>query len=188
MRRLLVVLLLVACCGCQKGDGPAAGVTRMDLPPNAVEVEPKARRIARGQLLYVPCYSHIYLLEGKPYNLAITLSVRNTSRTEKLVLQSVAYHDSSGSLVKELVSKEIELAPLSVVEMFVHEEDKSGGSGASFLVKWVAESALPEPVVEAAMVGSSGSLGISFLTRAKVLEELSPGSHSPSPSPSPNAL
>ena len=178
--RILVALLFLGtlCGGCHEG-GLASGVTRLALPKNAVETDAKPRKIVRGQVLYVPCYGHVYLLDGKSYNLAITLSLRNTSRTEKLIIQSVAFYDSAGGLVKELTPKEVELAPLSVAEMFVHEKDTSGGSGASFLVRWVSESAITDPVVEAAMVGSSGSLGVSFVSTARVLEQL------PSPSPTP---
>lgn len=178
--------LLLGASGCHEG-GQAAGVTKLALPPNAVETEAKPRNVVRGQLLYVPCYSHVYLLDGKAYNLSITLSVRNTSRSEKLIIQSIEYYDTSGALVKSLTPKEIELAPLSVAEMFVHEQDTSGGSGASFLVRWVAEAEVPDPFVEAVMVGSSGSLGVSFATTPQVLERLPAPAVSPSPSPAPPA-
>lgn len=128
--------------------------------------------MSRGQLVYLPCYSHIYLLDGRPYNLAITLSLRNTSSKGKLVLQSVDYYSSAGSLIKSLASKEVELGPMAVAEFFVKEEDKSAGSGASFLVRWVSEHEISDPIVEAVMAGASGSLGVSFVTSGKVLEEL----------------
>lgn len=173
MRLLVLSLLLLTALGCQpEGHVKEGGVTRMALPANAREVDAAPRQVARGQLLYVPCYSHIYLMDGKPYNLAITLSFRNTSDQGKLVIQSIAYHDSTGKLVKELAPREIEMAPLSSAEAFVHEEDQTGGSGAAFLVRWVAETEITDPVVEAAMVGSSGALGVSFLTSSRVLEKL----------------
>ncbi len=167
----LLLLALLLAGGCRPRES-VTGVTRMALPSNAVETSAKPRNVVRGQVLYVPCYSHVYLLDGKSYNLAITLSLRNTSPTEKLIIQSVGYYDSSGALVKELTPKEVELAPLSVAEMFVGEEDTSGGSGASFVVRWVAEAEITDPVVEAAMVGSSGSLGVSFLTTPRLIESL----------------
>ena len=166
----LVTLFVTSCDPAPHGNG----VTRLELPDSAVEVEAKQRSVKAGQLLYLPCYSQVYLLDGRPYNLAITLSLRNTSTKEKLIISSVAYHNRNGELVKELCPKEVELAPLSVAEVFVHEEDKSGGSGASFLIRWCAEKPISAPVVEAAMVGSSGALGVSFLTTPVVLEELEP--------------
>lgn len=180
----LACAALLGLAGCHQG-GQAAGVTKLALPSNAVETEAKPRKVQRGQLLYVPCYSHVYLLDGKAYNLSITLSVRNTSRTQKLIVQSIDYYDTSGDLVKSLTPKEIELAPLSVAEIFVHEKDSSGGSGASFLVRWVAEGEISDPYVEAVMVGSSGSLGVSFATTPRVLEQLPSTGAAATPSPTP---
>ena len=147
-------------------------VTRLPLPQNVVESSPKDRHRSRGQVLYVPCYSHIYLAAGQSYDLAITLSIRNTSRTKTLVVSSVSYYDSSGALVKEYADHEIAVGPLATTEYFVKERDQSGGSGACFLVRWVSEMPMGDPIVEAAMVGSSGSLGVSFLTTARVIEEV----------------
>lgn len=168
----LTLLVLLLTGSCKPAPQTSSGVTRLALPPNAVETAARPRRVVRGQELYVPCYSHVYLLDGKSYNLAITLSLRNTSQTEKLIVQSVGYYDSSGALVQELFPKEVELAPLSVAEMFVGEDDTRGGSGASFLVRWVAEGEITDPVIEAAMVGSSGSLGVSFLSSPRLLRTL----------------
>lgn len=182
---VLAALLLGALAGCHEG-GQAVGVTRLALPSNAVETEAKPRKVVRGQLLYLPCYSHVYLLNGKAYNLSITLSLRNTSRSEKIVVQRIDYYDTSGGLVKNLSPREIEMAPLSVAEIFVHEKDTSGGSGASFLVRWVAESKVPDPYVQAVMVGSSGSLGVSFTTTPQLLEQLPSTPSSPLASPTPN--
>lgn len=185
MRSVLLAPLLALAClvGCQPAASPS-GISRLELPSSAVETQPKERRVVRGQKLYVPCYSHVYLLDGKPYNLAITLSLRNTSPEHTLILRSVVYYDSDGQRLKELSPGEIELAPLSVAEIFVHEQEKLGGSGASFLVDWVAEAEISDPVVEAVMVGSAGALGVSFLTSSRVLQEL-PAETSAAPTPSP---
>jgi hypothetical protein len=132
-----------------------------------------------GQTLYVPCYSHVYLQDGRPYDLSITLSLRNTSRDKKLVVNSVEYYDSAGKMVKSYADHETVLGPLATTEYFVEESDPSGGSGANFLVTWSSDSEEPieEPVVQALMVGTSGNIGVSFLTEAKLIS-------SPEPTPS----
>ena len=55
------------------------------------------------------------------------------------------------------------LGPLATGEFLVEKKDDSGGSGANFLVDWDAESAVPPPVAEAVMIGTSGQQGISFV-------------------------
>lgn len=179
--RVLILFLILTLSGCSSQPSSPVGARRMALPANAVEVAPKERQIERGQILYVPCYSHVYLLDGKPYNLAITLSVRNTSRSQTLIVRSVEYHDSQGKMVEDMAAnEEIELPPLSVAEFFVREDDTSGGSGASFIVDWISEGPISDPSVECAMVGSSGSLGVSFLTVGKVTQELKATPSAPS--------
>lgn len=189
-------LVALATClitsGCQSPESTQEQpVTRLPLPQNVVESSPQTRHRSRGQVLYVPCYSHIYLAAGQNYDLAITLSIRNTSRSKALVISSVSYYDSSGSLIKEYADKEIMVGPLATTEYFVKEKDQSGGSGACFLVRWLSETPIDDPIVEAAMVGSSGSLGVSFLTTARVIEEVEadastskmPPANSPTPTP-----
>ena len=46
--------------------------------------------LSSGQLLYVPVYSHIYIGDKeRPFNLAVTLSIRNTDPRSGLRLTAV---------------------------------------------------------------------------------------------------
>ena len=167
---LLSLFLLTGC------DKPSAqeGV-RLLPPPTSVSQRP-ASTTSVGQTLYVPCYSHVYLQDGRSYELSITLSLRNTSQTKNLVVQSVEYYDSAGKLLKSYSDHETVLGPLATAEYFVEEGDASGGSGANFLVTWSSESDEPiqEPVIQALMVGTSGHIGVSFLTDAKLISSPDP--------------
>ncbi|MBG0775331.1 MAG: DUF3124 domain-containing protein [Desulfovibrionaceae bacterium] len=127
-----------------------------------------------GQLLYVPCYSHIYHYQGvkdKPFNLAITLSVRNTDMARSIILTQVDYFDTDGNLVRAYLKAPMVLTPLMTREFLVSEPDRSGGSGANFLVRWNAEGPANLPVVESVMIGTSSNQGISFTSRAQEIEQ-----------------
>lgn len=130
-----------------------------------------------GQKLYVPAYSHIYQGEGKPFLLAITLSIRNTSPTDAIVVTAADYYDSAGKPLKSLTgrgaaSQGLVLGPLASQDFFIPERDTAGGSGASFVVSWKASNrAVTSPVVEALMVSTRSQQGISFTTSSRVLEE-----------------
>jgi hypothetical protein len=87
--------------------------------------------VSEGQVVYVPAYSHIYHKGGGKFNLAITLSIRNTSMTDEIFVRSVRYYDSAGKLVKTYNEGSLRLAPLATTEFFVPEHDTSGGSGAN---------------------------------------------------------
>lgn len=131
-----------------------------------------AGALANGQLLYAPVYSHIYTgNKQRPFDLAVTLSVRNSDPRHAIRVLSVDYFSSDGKLLRSFLQSPMNLAPLQATEFVINESDTSGGSGASFLVRWNAQGPVNVPVVETVMIGTSGSQGISFLSPARVIEE-----------------
>ena len=59
-------------------------------------------KLSSGQTVYVPIYSHIYSgVKGRPFDLAATLSIRNTNLLESITLVSVKYYDSDGKMVED---------------------------------------------------------------------------------------
>lgn len=169
--------------GPQNGIPAATGPSSVASRPAGGQWAPGAParlEISRGQHVYVPAYSHIYHGSGHTFLLAITLSVRNTSPSESIVIRLIRYHDSRGQLIREYAKGEIRLAPLATTEIFVKEEDSSGGSGASFLVEWVADRvAVSAPVVEAVMISTRSQQGLSFISPGRVIEEFQPDGEAP---------
>jgi len=129
-----------------------------------------------GQVVYVPAYSHIYHGEGKPYLLTITLSVRNTSMHDEIVVKSVRYFDTKGREVKSYLDKPVRLPALGTTEVIVDRDDASGGSGANFLVEWYARTPVTEPIIETVMIDTDSQQGISFARRGSVISEVVPKS------------
>lgn len=112
---------------------------------------------------YIPAHSHIYYDQGRPYPLEVTLNIRNTDGDRPVYLKSVRYYDSSGSLERDFLDDPVRLPPLQTLEFLVARQDAAGGSGASFIVEWAVESAAVDPpVIEAVMMGSSGTSAIAF--------------------------
>ncbi|QDV55796.1 DUF3124 domain-containing protein [Rosistilla oblonga] len=128
----------------------------------------------QGQTLYVPAYSHIYQQGGDPRLLTVTLSARNTDQTHEIVITSVRYYDTAGNELRSLVEKPLRLAPLASTEFVIEQKDKSGGSGASFILEWKAGKPVTHPVVESVMIDTNNAQGISFVRSATVLEETRP--------------
>ncbi|NCJ05326.1 DUF3124 domain-containing protein [Synechococcales cyanobacterium C] len=137
------------------------------------EVELNAESIVAGQTLYVPVYSQIYHFKSKEYavNLSATLSIRNTDLSNSIIITSVLYYDANGRLIRRYIEKPVELKSLASTSFFVTEEDRSGGTGANFIVEWAAETTVSEPVIEAVMIGTSSAQGISFISSGKVLKQ-----------------
>lgn len=127
--------------------------------------------LAFQQEVYVPIYSDIYIYSGdKTFPLTATLSVRNTSRSDSMYVESVDYYDSVGNLTKEYLSDPIFIKPLETVEFVVRSRENQGGVGANFMVKWGAGSDRLNPVIQAVMIGDSNQQGISFVTEGVVVE------------------
>jgi hypothetical protein len=135
-------------------------------------LELQAQELSKGQLVYVPIYSHIYYGDREqPFLLTGTLSVRNTDPGHSISLLRVDYYDTDGKLIRKHLSKSITLGPLGSTRFVVKASDTSGGSGANFLVQWKAETEVNNPILEGVMIGAAGQQGISFTSRGQAIRE-----------------
>ena len=129
-------------------------------------------KLSSGQAVYVPIYSHIYSgVKARPFDLAATLSIRNTNPKHAITLVSVKYYDSDGKLVEDYLNQPKELKALVTTRYIITEGDKTGGSGANFIVVWKSDQTVNQPIIEAVMIGTQSSQGISFLSRGRVIKE-----------------
>ncbi len=171
---LVVVLSVPAGCNGDPG-GPREGAA----PPAAVERVPDAPAwsdpawppdAAAGAVVYVPVYSHVYHQdETREVDLAATLSVRNTDPERPVTVAAVAYYDSDGRLVRDHLGGPLVLGPLGTRSFVVAERDRTGGVGANFLVTWWSGPGVSEPVVEAVMISTANSQGLSFVGAGRVV-------------------
>ncbi|SCX79906.1 DUF3124 domain-containing protein [Desulfoluna spongiiphila] len=133
---------------------------------------PSAHAASKGQTVYVPVYSHIYSGNmGKPFDLAVTLSLRNTDPHSPVTINRVDYYGSDGKLLRRHVTKPLTIAPLAATRFILKESDKTGGSGASFIVSWEANSPISPALIETIMISTRAQQGISFTSRAQVIRE-----------------
>jgi hypothetical protein len=154
---LTVLVLLTAMSGC------------MTRPANA------EMQLLKGQTVYVPVYSHIYSGDREqPFYLAATLSIRNTDDKYAITITAVDYYDSQGKFLKHYLDKAFSLGAMGTKRYVVSESDKSGGSGAKFIIKWQSDEAVAEPLIESVMISTKTQQGISFTSRGRVLEVISP--------------
>ena len=130
-------------------------------------VLPKEQEIVQNGIVYVPAYSSI--LHGdlkRVFNLSITLSIHNTDMENRIIIDSIAYYNTSGRLIHRYVdNKKITLKPLETYNLGIKETDERGGVGANFIVRWHAPSTVNMPIIETVMIGTRGQQGISFTSR-----------------------
>ena len=136
------------------------------LPVNADE----KIGLSDGQIIYVPAYSHIYSGNREtPFLLTVTLSIRNIDPKHQIKIIVVDYYETQGQLLKKYVEKPVILNPLESLRYVIPERDKTGGSGANFIVEWKSDKFVNPPIVESIMIGTQSQQGISFTSRGQTI-------------------
>jgi hypothetical protein len=150
---------------------PPRSYTPPDLDAFAA-ADVSIRSLSVHQAVYVPVYSHIYYDGGRPYLLEAMLSIRNVDPKRPVYVSAVEYYDTDGKLSKKQVDRLIRLKPLQTIEFLVERHDVTGGSGANFIVEWHASTEdTHAPLIEAVMVGRSGTNAISFVRKSEPLPQ-----------------
>ena len=127
------------------------------------------------QTIYVPAYSHIYYgNREQPLLLAITLSIRNIDTDKEIKITLVDYYETQGRLLKKFIKKPVVLNPLGSLRYIIPESDKTGGSGANFIVKWESDRLANPPLIESVMISTQSSQGISFTSRGREIISSNP--------------
>ncbi|MEM7023407.1 MAG: DUF3124 domain-containing protein [Pseudomonadota bacterium] len=163
-----LVLALAACEESSEPDWVAPGNYANQF---TVREQPIAAK--QGQKLYVPIYSNILAGEGaRPTEMAATLAIRNTDIDHDIFITSVKYYNTTGDLIETYLDGLYGLAPMASAFILINVSDTRGGIGANFIVDWQTEEPVSDPVVEAIMVGASGTKGFSFTSHARVIDSI----------------
>lgn len=129
-------------------------------------------RLSKGQTVYVPVYSHVFTGPRRlPFQLATTLSIRNTDLSSPLRVTAIDYYDTNGKMVRRYLAKPTLLAPLGTSYVHIEEKNDSGGFGANFIVRWQADREINAPIIECVMIGATSGQGISFVSPGQVIVE-----------------
>ena len=154
MKRLLKVLLLATMAGSMLA-GSAAGEVKL----------------SKGQTLYVPCYTSFmsgsHAFEAKP-----TIFIHNTDQNNPINMVRIDFYDTNGKLVEKYLQQPKKLnanaaTRINVKELLKGEE----GSGAHFIIQWLAENKVVEPLVQTWFVGVVGTRGYSYTAPARIIQE-----------------
>lgn len=124
---------------------------------------------ALSETVYVPAYSHIHTHQKVRQALSSTLVVHNADPGVDIELLSVRYHDRDGKLVRAFLDAPVMLKPFQSSSYLTQISESAGGVGANYIVEWRAAKPAISPIVEAVMIGGSGTQGISFTSPGRVI-------------------
>ena len=165
---LTCLIALLGLMGCASQADPALSTS----PEPAIQLIDLD--VTTGQTIYVPAYSEMFISRDRTLDLAVTLTIHNTDFANPIILTSVRYYDTQGQLLREYLTEPRQLGPLASTDFFVDANEQSGGLGTNFIVEWVAEQPVFEPIVEAIMLNTSNNQGISLTSPGRVINQLSP--------------
>ena len=138
------------------------------LLPLMMYADEYSNNLSNGQRIYVPAYSHIYSGDKeKPFLLTVTLSIRNIDPIHQINITSADYYETQGKLLKKYIKNPIILNPLESLRYVIPQRDKSGGSGANFIVEWHTTKLVNPPIIESIMIGTQSGQGVSFTSRGR---------------------
>lgn len=167
IKHSIIIIITILLAGCTTATEREPLITGVLQPVTGRDL-----RIVTGQMVYVPAYSEIfYGREGLSMDLAVTLAIHNTDLDSPIIIQSVRYYDTDGNLVRDYINEPVEVSPLATTGFLVEDSDSSGGWGANFIVEWVAEEPVYEPLIEALMVSTRGTQGISMISIGRVISQ-----------------
>jgi hypothetical protein len=162
---LVLVLMLAAC-------GETASVAPL---PTLSPAEANNLTLVTGQLVFVPAYSQVVYGSGnQTLALNATLAIHNTDPDDPIIIRSVRYYDTDGTLVRDFIDSPVQLGPLATTGFVVIAGETPGGWGTNFMVEWGAPEAVYEPIIEAVMVSQRGAEGVSFISPGRVVSETQP--------------
>lgn len=159
---LLIVGLTAGSCSSHKGE---------DTPP-AEETWSERKAIISSEdslfegSTYLSVYSQVYSVsEHRIHNLTAIVSLRNTSRLEKVYIKKAEYFNTEGKVVKTYIKEPIFINPMETVEILIFIDDEQGGTGGNFIFDWASPLKENKPYFEAVMISTVGQQGLSFSTR-----------------------
>jgi len=120
---------------------------------------------------YIPAYSHIYVSEGEPLEMAITLSLRNVDMKGSIAIEQILYYNTEGKLIRKYLKESHQLDPLATKEIFIKKSDIEGGSGANFVVLFKSDATILPPIFEAIMTAESQGKSYVFNSRGVIYSD-----------------
>jgi hypothetical protein len=169
---ILIPLLLVTLTSC-KNQESVTGNNSLPVSFNVetLKIPDKGVRKIRGQVLYMPIYSNLPYRDGKQYDLSAFLAIHNTDLKNKITITKVDFFNTNGKLIKHFITAEQQIDPLATVIITIPQKDQSG-TGANFLVEWIADTPVNVPLIESIMKDLSGNLGLAFLSTGRIIREI----------------
>lgn len=166
---LLFVGLIFFSCQRQMETPPPLPKS-IDWDSRSIDMIPGDSVLEKGKT-YLSVYSDIYRWsEEYSRSITATISIRNVNSNDSIYLFNAEYYNTEGELIKSYLDKPAYIGPMETVEIVIHQDDKSGGTGANFVFDWGVSNGTNEPFFEGVMISLVGTQGFAFTTQGLRIE------------------
>lgn len=169
---LLVAILSFESCSETKTPDPFSNSGLSAFNPDGYHLKNEPGKQLRGQILYLPIYSSFPdFKDSSKFDMSAFLAFHNTDFKRSLTISRVQYFNSKGQLVHDFLNdRHIKINPLETVDYYIPYRDQSG-TGANFLIEWMSDSLVNEPLVESITYSLKNQQTAAVLSHGKVLNE-----------------
>lgn len=117
---------------------------------------------------FLSIYSQIFLRTANDQaELTSTVSIHNANLKDKIYINKAVYYNTEGEPIRTYFDDPIYINPMETVQIIIDGIDNEGGTGANFVFDWSIKPGTNEPIMEAIMISTYSSQGISFVTTGK---------------------
>jgi hypothetical protein len=169
---IYLIILMAVAISCLSKPERLKNISAIDFDPEALRSDMYPAETSKGQTLYLPVYSNIpYQIDTTMFDMSAFVAVHNTDLRSSIYLTSVLYFDQSGRLVDDFLKNiKKEIFPMATENFYIPYEDQSG-TGANFLIEWIADTLVNSPLVESVTLCLKPNNTVAILSRGKIMRE-----------------
>lgn len=171
---IVVILFVFSQAACRENESKQVLTqqhTKFDIGKLLIKEDHNTKKV-HGQVLYLPTYSNIPNPEmGGMYDISAFIAIHNTDFGNTIRITKVLFFDNDGKLISDYLQQDTVLHPLGTASYYLPTSDQSG-TGANFIVEWIADSLVTEPLIESVMVGFTSGQGVSFISTGRIIREM----------------
>jgi len=174
LKILVLLLLIFGSCRNEKLKEPEPNPVMGAFDPAVLQVNLPFSAGLKGQVLYMPVYSNIpYRIVGiEEFDMSAFIAIHNTDLYNRITITQALFFDKMGEPVSDfLTDGKITLDPLATEDFFVPYEGRNG-NGANFLIEWISDSLVTEPLVESVTISLKPNQSVAVLSKGKVIREI----------------
>ncbi len=172
---LTLSIVMIVACRPQNKAKKEIPFKQIEFDTSTLAVKTTNYKNVKGQLLYLPSYSNIPTkVDSTEYSFDMSsfVAIHNTDLINSIIVTKVLYFNENGKPVYDLLNnKTMKLNPMETIDFYIPHEDQSG-NGANFLVEWVSDQPVNEPLIESVTYNLKSYHSAAIVSTGRIIREI----------------